>query len=304
MKQLQYLVALSETGSFSNAAAQCFVTQSTLSASIISLEENLGHSLVDRSQRAVKLTPLGHAVIDKAHQILAQAQSIIDMARALDAPLSGTLRLGVIPTIAPYFLPRLLPHIQSNYPQLTLQLHEDISERLVAQLDAGHLDLLLIALPYKMANVTSYPLFKEDFWLTAPKNIWRGPSPIPAASLQGLDLLLLDDGHCLRDHALEACALQPMPTKKTFSATSLPTLIQMVAHGYGMTILPEMAIETVKNHKDVDILPFQHPAPQRTIGLAWRKGSPRADEFMMLAKIAKKTGEEAYGHKNQRLAAE
>lgn len=288
VKQLQYLVSLAETGSFSRAAAACHVTQSTLSAGIAALEDLLGQALADRGQRTVRLTPLGREVVGRARVILGEAAQIVERARSLGQPLTGPLRMGVIPTIAPYFLPRLLPLLQADFPVLELQLHEDMTARLVTELQAGTLDVLLIAFPYKAAGMAHEILFAEDFMLACPRGMWAAPPPVKTDQLKGRDLLLLEDGHCLRDHALAACRLQPVTEKKAFSATSLPTLIQMVGHGYGMTILPAMAVDSVKGQENIDIFPFRAPVPQREIGLAWRAGSPRAAEFRLLAAAARK----------------
>lgn len=287
IRQLQYLAALAATGSFSKAAARCHVTQSTLSAGIAALEALLGQALADRGQRTVILTPLGRETLARGQVILNEAAQIVARARSLGQPLTGPLRLGVIPTIAPYFLPRLLPKVQEKFPALELQLQEDMTARLVAELMGGRLDLLLIAFPYKVAGMAQEILFAENFMLACPRGRWDVPPPVKIDQLKGRDLLLLEEGHCLRDHALAACRLQPVAEKKAFSATSLPTLIQMVGHGYGMTILPEMAVESVRRQDHIDIFPFRDPVPQRQIGLAWRAGSPRAAEFKMLAAAAR-----------------
>ncbi|MBU0858448.1 MAG: hydrogen peroxide-inducible genes activator, partial [Alphaproteobacteria bacterium] len=244
--------------------------------------------VVDRGARTARLSPLGRETLARARVIIAEAEQIVSRARSLGQPLTGPLRLGVIPTIAPYFLPRLLPVLQKKYPALELQLHEDMTARLVASLQSGALDVLLIALPYKAPGMTQELLFAEDFMLACPKGMWAAAPPVKTDQLKGRDLLLLEDGHCLRDHALAACRLQPVAEKKAFSATSLPTLIQMVRHGYGMTILPAMAVESVRQQDNIDIFPFRAPVPQREIGLAWRAGNPRVAEFKMLAAAARK----------------
>jgi LysR family hydrogen peroxide-inducible transcriptional activator len=282
VKQLQYLSFLAETGSFSKAAARGHVTQSTLSAGIAALEDLLGQPVVDRSRRTLHLTALGRDTLRRAHTILAEAEMIVARARSLGAPLSGPLRLGVIPTIAPYLLPRLLPALAAQFPALELQLHEDMTARLIESLRAGQLDVLLLAFPYKAAGLSTHILFEEPFMLACPRGRWAAPPPVKLDQLRGRDLLLLEDGHCLRDQAIAACRLQPAAEKKAFSATSLPTLIEMVRHGYGMTILPAMAVETMPP-ADIDIFPFRPPVPTRKVGLCWRAGNPRAAEFTALA---------------------
>lgn len=286
VKQLQYLAVLAETGSFSKAAARCHVTQSTLSAGIATLEDLLGWPVVDRSQRTVRLTALGRDTLRHAHTILQEAEMIVTRARSLNTPLSGPLRLGVIPTIAPYMLPRLLTHLAREFPALELQLHEDITARLVEALRQGQLDIVLMAFPYKTPGLTVRALYDEPFLLACPQGRWPAPPPVKLDQLKGRELLLLEDGHCLRDHALAACRLQPATEKKAFSATSLPTLIEMVRHGYGMTILPAMAVDSVPgtgNGTGIDIFPFRPPVPTRRIGFCWRKGSPQAAEFGLFA---------------------
>lgn len=288
IKQLQYLAALAETGSFVRAAARCNVTQSTLSAGIATLEDLLGQPVVERgAARAARLTPLGTETLRHGRAIIAEAEAIIARARSLQQPLSGPLRLGVIPTIAPYLLPRLLPLLQKTFPALELQLHEDMTERLITALRDGRLDLLLIAFPCKAPGIAQETLFAEPFVLACPRGQWPHKAPASLEQLKGHDILLLEDGHCLRDHALAACRLRPAAENRAFSATSLPTLIQMVGHGYGMTILPRMAANGLRRQDNIDIIPFRKPIPRREIGLAWRAGHPRTAEFTALTDAAR-----------------
>jgi len=285
LKQMQYLVAVADHRNFSRAAQACHVTQSTLSAGIAALESLLNQVLVDRSQNPVALTPFGIEVLDKARTMITEGAALVERARHLDAPLSGPLRLGIIPTIAPYLLPQLLPECQRRFPALELQLHEDLSARLVTALKHGDLDLILLALPYETPGMTQLPLFEEPFFLACPKGYWQKQSPVRLEDLKDADnLILLEEGHCLRDHALAACKLQPVRQRRTFSATSLPTLIQMVQHGYGITLLPEMAHEKRYLPDNIDVFPFAKPLPTRGIGLAWREGSPRAEAYRLLSK--------------------
>ncbi len=281
-RQLQYLAALADRGSFSGAAQACHITQSTLSSGIKELETLLRQTLIDRSHKGARLTPFGEDVLARARSLIMGAEDIVSRARARQAPLSGPLRLGIIPTLAPYLLPRLLPGLRARFPALELQLHEDLSDRIAARLNNGALDAVLLAFPFEMNGVETHIMFSESFMLACPEGRFPGKTSVTAADLEGEELLLLEDGHCLRDHALAACRLRSHAGQKAFSATSLPTLIQMVRHGYGVTLLPEMAADRASLPAGIDILPFKSTAPGRNIGLAWRKGSPRAGEFRLL----------------------
>lgn len=285
LRQLQYLRAVAAEGSFSRAAEACHVTQSTLSAGIAALESLLKQSLIDRSQTPVVLTALGAEVAESAHRLINEASALVERARHLNAPLSGPLRLGIIPTIAPYLMPSLLPVLQKRFPQLELQLHEDLSARLAEGLRKGDLDLILLAFPYDTPGMTQRILFEEPFYLACPKGQWKGMR-LKTTDLEKLgNLILLEEGHCLRDHALAACHLQPLPQRRAFSATSLPTLLQMVRHGYGTTLLPEMVVKSGVA-SNMDVIPFSDaPPPSRTIGMAWRRNSPAAAEYEILCDI-------------------
>jgi LysR family hydrogen peroxide-inducible transcriptional activator len=283
MKQLQYLLALQDHGSFSEAAAACNVTQSTLSGGIATLEDLLRQKLADRSQRRITLTPLGLEIAEKARGIVGSAGDLVARARSLDEPLTGPLRLGIIPTIAPYLLPRILPGLQSRFPKLELQLHEDLSQRLVEQARAGRLDVILLAFPFETPGMDQLTLFEEKFVLARLRGSRRTRKALSIGDLEGETLLLLDEGHCLRDHALAACKLTAPRERRTFSATSLPTLIQMVGHGYGVTLLPEMAADSTLSDK-IEIVPFSNPAPTRRIGLAWRQGQAHHADFKLLGR--------------------
>ena len=273
LRQLQYLVALADAKSFSKAADICNVTQSTLSAGIKDLENTLQQVLVDRSSRKVVLTAFGKELEGEARDMLQQAEGIVNRAKTLNDPFRGTLRLGVIPTIAPYALPSVLPLLQKSYPQLNIQIHEDLSARLVEKLENGYLDMILMAFPFDVNGLDYEVLAKESFVVASPRGQLKTSQKFKMDDLENHKVLLLEDGHCLRDHALEACNLSPRKNWQSFSATSLPTLIEMVRHGYGLTLLPEMAIKGGATPKDIDIIPFKTPLPTRQIGLAWRRGS-------------------------------
>lgn len=273
LRQLQYFVALKEYQSFSAAADACGVSQSTLSAGIKDLENALGIALIDRSARRFALTPFGQETLIEAEKLLSGAEHLVKKAQMHLDPYSGTLRLGVIPTIAPYAIPEILPLLQKKYPKLNIEIYEDISERIVEQLHKGALDMILLAFPYDIGNLDQLSLKKEAFVVACPKGMFKKKS-LSLKDLEAHDILLLENGHCLRDHALEACRLSAPDGRKTFGATSLPTLVEMVRHGYGLTLLPEMAVSSVSGYKDIEILPFSSPKPTREIGLAWRRGSP------------------------------
>lgn len=286
-RQLQYLVALHHHRSFSRAADACNVTQSTFSAGIAALETLLGHQLINRSTRHLTFTALGEEIIDKSKNLIARAGEIMALAKNAEEGLSGPLRLGIIPTIAPYLLPALLPAVSKEWPDLDLQLHEDLSSRLVEKLQAGKLDILLLAFPFPTPGYKQMTVFSEDFVL-ASSSKENTDKPVDQAELENIDLLLLEEGHCLRSHALSACRTQSPTVRKTFSATSLQTLIQMVQHGSGVTLLPEMATRPDALPKGLYLRRFQDPAPTRDIGLVWQSGSIKDQDIADLARTIKK----------------
>jgi LysR family hydrogen peroxide-inducible transcriptional activator len=284
LRQLDYLIALKKSGSFNAAAQMMHVTQSTLSAGIKELEAILGQPVAVRSKRSVTLTPFGETIAAKGLQILQQTDQLMSEAKAMDEPLSGVLRLGIIPTIAPYILPAILPKLQTQFPKLRLQIFEDLSERIVQQAQNGQVDAIILAFPYPTPGLKQTPLWQEDFVLATTT-----PSKIKSVTLDDLKdqkLLLLEDGHCLRDHALQACQLPAPQAHKTFNATSLPTLIQMVASGYGATLLPAMVAQS--NLPDgVMTVPFKAPKPKRTIGMAWNNKRFKVSDLELLAENIK-----------------
>ena len=294
LKQLRYLVALEEHRHFGKAAASCFVSQSTLSAGLKELETALDAELVERNNRTVVFTALGLEVANRARRVLREAEELTELAAKGREPLSGRLRLGVIPTIAPYLLPKTLPVLRKAYPKLQLYLTEDQTARLLALLEDGTLDLVLLALPYHADNVETLPLFKDGFQLVTRKD-----SPLAqkkaatTADLKDADLLLLAEGHCLREHALAACRLPQADSG--FAGASLNTLVEMVAGGLGVTLLPDMAVPThVPKQGELVARPFDRGGAGRQIGLAWRTTSSRAEEFRefgaALTKAARSAG--------------
>lgn len=288
-QQLRYLLALADHGHFGRAANACAVTQSTLSAGLIALERQLAAPILERGQatRRPVFTPLGLEILARARTALAALEAVAETAAAARDPLSGPLRLGVIPTIGPFLLPRLMPALRAAYPRLRLWLREDLTERLVAGLQAGRLDLLLLALP-AAGPIETLPLAEDAFSLAVPQgHRLAGRDSVPVAMLAGERLLLLEDGHCLRAHAEAACGLPRgiLPGGEDgFAATSLHTLVQMVAGGLGVTLLPRLALDGgVLAGAPVAVRKLDAAAtPGRTLALAWRPRSPRAAEFAAL----------------------
>ncbi|MCG2840035.1 LysR substrate-binding domain-containing protein [Sandaracinobacter sp. RS1-74] len=286
IKQLQYLVALQRSGHFGKAAEACYVTQSTLSAGIRELETLLGVTLVERNRRVVRFTPLGEQVVKRAWRLLAEADAIAELARAAGKPLASELRLGVIPTIAPFLLPAMLPELRARWPELKLFLREEQSGPACEALARGQLDCLLLALPYGCGDIEYEPLFEDPIRLA----FHPGDFPHPPALVdpQGIDetrLLLLEDGHCLKDHALAACSRATFRPDQSVLGTSLHTLVQMVENRIGMTLLPQMAIDAgILANTAIETRPLASPEAKREIALAWRPSSPRAEEYRLFAK--------------------
>lgn len=285
IKQLQYLVSLHEQGHFGRAADASFVSQSTLSAGIRELESLLGVVLVERSRRVVRFTPLGEAVVAKAHRLLREAEELSDLVQASGKPLTGELRMSVIPTIAPFFLPRILPRLRRERPALKLFLREETSSAAIESLHHGQADCVLLALPYPTGDVESATIGHDRLFVAFPKDDPRDPpAEVPASMIDEGRLLLLEDGHCLREHALAACNRPELRASATMIGTSLHTLVQMVDNGLGLTMLPEMAIDAgILNGTQVVARPLKSANASREIALVWRRGSPRAEEFALLA---------------------
>lgn len=286
-RQLRYFLAVADHLSFSRAAEACHTTQSTLSNGLAELESILGARLFSRDTRTVALTREGESLIVPARDLLRQMENLVHMTGKHRAPLSGRLVLGTIPTIAPYLLPAFLPCLKSEFPDLDLSLKEDLSARQLDALTRGIVDVVLMAFPYDLpANISAEILWAEPFYLAHAATKNEPPSSVTIDSLAERNILLLEDGHCLRDHIVAACRL---PSKKTdtasLGATSLQTLLQMVRHGFGETLLPEMATGSAYLPEGVTVSPFAAPPPYREIGLAWRRNDPREDEFRLLGKF-------------------
>ena len=289
LRQLEFLCAVADQGSFSKAAESCHVTQPTLSAAIKEVEGLLGVQLIEREARGASLTQAGEAAVERARTILSSTADLVSAARQAGAPLTGPFRLGAIPTIAPFLLPRTLKALRKAHPSLKLYLREDQTERLLDALKSRTLDAALIALPWDASGIETMDLGDDEFMLVAPTGhtlIEQGS--IRSSDLADEDVLLLEDGHCLRDHALSVCRLPNKRNGADVTATSLPTLVHKVAGGLGVSLLPKLAIDAgVTSGADVELKPFETPMIGRRIGIAWRTGSPRAEEAQMIGEIVR-----------------
>jgi LysR family transcriptional regulator, hydrogen peroxide-inducible genes activator len=285
LRQLQYLKLLAEHGSFSRAAEAASVSQPALSAGIQELEKVLGAPVVERTRGAVQLTAVGAEAVSRAEDVLARTEDLVEAARNAGRPLSGRLRLGVIPTVAPFLLPATLPGLKAAYPQLRLFIREDLTGRLIAGLKAGQLDCAVIALPYAATGIQHARIGDDEILAAAPvDHPLASGGDIQPGALKGEDLILLEDGHCLRDQALAAVEIDAPRGEDVFAATSLHTLVQMVSSGLGVSFLPAMAVKAgLADDKGVVVRSFAAEAPKREIVVAWRSGSSRAAEARLLA---------------------
>ncbi len=283
LKQLRYFIALDKHQHFGNAAKACFVSQSAFSVAIKELESQLGAQLVDRTNKSVTITRSGREVANHARLCLRDIEYLSEIAQSNQKPLSGQLNLGIIPTIAPFVLPDLLPRLRKDFPELKLYLREDTTRNLHELLLEGELDLILIALPFKLSNVEIMPLFKDRFYMACHKNSKLiNPTNYSLKKLPKESVILLEDGHCLRDHALSACKIRNQDTVSRFAASSLLTLVSMVDSDIGITYLTEMAQNSsLLQNTEIQTYPLNKNS-YREIGLAWRKGSARAEEFALL----------------------
>jgi LysR family hydrogen peroxide-inducible transcriptional activator len=292
LKQLHYLVALSEHLNFTRAAQACFVTQSTLSAGLKELEDLLGTRLVERDRQTVLMTPVGLEIAKRAREILAAAQDLVEIAAGSRAPMTGLLRLGVIPTIAPFLLPPCLRLLRERHPALHLALREDLTASLLSRLEDGQLDLALIALPYETGNLMVEPLFDDELWIVGRKT----DPAVKAAAVKITPplsdrLLLLEEGHCLRDHALYACGASVRRPTEGVEATSLLTLVQMIDYGLGVGLVPEIAVRSGLTESPTLVArPMTKPAPKRTIALVARRSTTRVADLKALAAVLLRVG--------------
>ncbi len=293
LRQLEYVVGIADHRSFRKAATACAVTQPALSAQLSQLESLLGVQIFERDRRQVLITAIGAEIVARARAALAAAEAVVDSANALAQPLTGTLRLGVIPTIAPYMLPIVLPAVRIAYPRLRLALREERTAQVLALLDDGRLDAAVLALPVQ-GDLAAVSLYREDFVVaTPPDHPLARRVRLRESDLDAAHMLLLDDGHCLREQALAVCDAIGAHEHAELRATSLPTLVQMVANGLGVTLLPEMAAAALASHGEVALARFVAPAPGRDIGLVWRMSSARGRELGLLAELLR---ERAAGH--------
>ena len=284
MKQLQYLVALADTRHFGRASERCRITQSTLSAGIRDLESVLGAAVAERSNRRVLMTRVGAQIAEQAKVLLRDAGDIMEMAKAGRSPMTGEMRLGVIPTIGPFLLPRVLPALRERFPELTIYLREEQTAPLLVRLEDGELDAALIALPFDTGDLATEAILEDEFlFACGPAHPLAGGDAVSLEALAGEHLLLLEEGHCLRGHALDACKIGDARARAQFEASSLHTLVHMVAAGIGVTLIPRIAADAhIAEATEISLSPLSAPA-SRKVGLAWRRTSLRAGEFRMLA---------------------
>lgn len=289
LRQLSYLVTLSETLHFTEAARRSFVTQSTLSGGIMELERLLGGVLVERDRQNVRLTPLGEQVVARARVLLADAQDLMRLSREMSEPLTGDLHLGIIPTIAPFILTQLLDEVHQQLPKIQLHLHEAQSEKIVEKLEHGNLDMIVLALPFDTRGLKVAEIAKENLFVVYNKNDKNAEN---ANSLDDLDLsrlMLLEEGHCLRDHTLSACPVGERKNDHRLKASSLPTLVEMVSSNLGFTLLPEIALKNSMIHFNEEIaVKSIEDAPNRTLALVTRKSTPLQSEFDVIFQILQK----------------
>ncbi|MEM7721167.1 MAG: LysR substrate-binding domain-containing protein [Pseudomonadota bacterium] len=282
LKQLRYFEALAQHGHFGRAADVAGVSQPALSMQIKILEDALGLPLFDRGSKTLHLTQFGEAVLERATRILGQIDDLGDLARAAHDQLSGRLRIGIIPTIAPYLLPRIVGHLNARFTQVDLHIRETITPRLIEELTTGRIDTAIVALPVSEPSLQEVPLFAEDFVLIRPAEDAGKPVPSPK-ELGRMRLLLLEEGHCFRDQALSFCSLRSPVTRDSLEGSSLSTLVQMVSAGIGVTLIPDMAVEVEARSVRVDIARFPAPCPSRQVGMIWRRTSPLADQLQDVA---------------------
>ncbi|MDE2788814.1 MAG: hydrogen peroxide-inducible genes activator [Paracoccaceae bacterium] len=284
MKQLEYLTALSDTRHFGRAAELCHVTQSTLSAGIRDLESVLGTSVAERSNRHVLITRVGVEIAERAKALLRDAEDVMAVASAGRSPMTGKMHLGVIPTIGPFLLPRVLPALREKFPELTIYLREEQTARMLERLDDGELDAVLIALPCETGDLAVEEVLEDEFLFACDRtHPLAGTGTIPLESLAGESLLLLEDGHCMRGHALDACSMGDRRARTQFEASSLHTLVQMVAAGIGVTLIPRLAVDAqITQGTGISLSRLDAPVFRR-VGLAWRQTSLRSADFRFLA---------------------
>ncbi|MFC1457589.1 LysR substrate-binding domain-containing protein [Microvirga arabica] len=296
LRQLRYFETLARTKHFGMAADQCAVTQPALSMQIKELERELGVELVERRGGTIAVTPAGQEIAARAEAILGQVRELSDYARQHQGVLTGSLRLGIIPSIAPYLLPEILTEVTKRYPQLDLQIRETQTSPLLEELIRGELDAVLVALPVEPPQLEAMPLFEDRFLIAVQSQAAPDWSKSDLRTRIGQErLLLLEEGHCLRDQALQFCQIANMQARRALGAASLTTIMQMVAAGHGITLLPELCARTEVDRKRVALIAFPEEPPRRIVGLAWRRSSARQSDFTALGELIKSLRREAVG---------
>lgn len=291
LKHLRYFEALAQHRHFGRAADACAISQPALSMQIRDLEEMLGTPLVERGYREVRMTQFADIFVERARDILRSVDELGDLARASRERLVGRLRIGVIPTIAPYLLPSIIENLTRTYEGLDIHVRETLTPRLLEELSDGRIDTAIVALPISEPSLTEIPLFEERFVLVRPDS--EACAPVPnAEGLREMRLLLLEEGHCFRDQALSFCSMQTVRPWEGLDGSSLSTLVQMVGMGLGITLLPEMAVDVEAQSAAVDVANFAEPQPSRTIGIIWRKTSPLSDQLMQIAELVRDAGKQ------------
>ncbi|MEP5758474.1 MAG: hydrogen peroxide-inducible genes activator [Litoreibacter sp.] len=289
-KQLHYFDALARHRHFGRAAEVCAISQPALSIQIKELEAIVGAPLVERATRQIRLTPLGEDFLKRVRTVLVNVGELEELTRAAKGPLAGRLRLGMIPTVAPYLLPGIMSALIDRFENIELEVRETVTKSLITELSAARLDVAVVALPISEPSLQEFPLFDESFVLIRPPNDRLEPVPAPQ-SLETEQLLLLEEGHCFRDQALSFCEIKGTQTRKIMEGSSLSTLVQMVSAGMGITLIPEMALPIETRAADVAIARFPPPAPSRTIGMVWRKTNPLSDQLMDVGAIIKEVAQ-------------
>src|SRR5579872_4780279 len=284
LRQLRYFDALARHGHFGRAAEACAISQQALSMQIKEMEEMLGGLLLERGARQVTLTKFGEELLSRVREILRSVEELGDFARASRDRLAGRLRVGMIPTIAPYLLPKVIENLARLHPELDIHVRETLTPRLIKEVSEGRLDTAIVALPVSEPPLTEVALFKENFLLVRPGHDEGTPVPT-RESLREMKLLLLEEGHCFRDQALSFCNMQSSPPREMLDASSLSTLVQMVGAGIGVTLIPEMAVTVETRSAPVTVSRFKNPQPSRTIGMVWRKTSPLAAQLQQIAEV-------------------
>lgn len=290
LRQLRYFEALTRHGHFARAANACAISQPAMSTQIKALEVTLGAGLFERSARGVRLTAFGEQIALRVHDILRAIDDLGDFARSVQDRLTGHLRIGVIPTVAPYLLPAIVRDLKRHYPGLDLNVRETVTQNLIADLGEGVLDMAIVALPVSEPSLSELPLFSERFVLVRPAAQADWPVPTPA-KLREMRLLLLEEGHCFRDQALSFCALGPGAPREWLNGSSLATLVQMVSAGIGVTVIPEMALTLETRFAAVATAYFEGTDPRRTIGMVWRKSNPLAGALTQMGDVIRTSAE-------------